>query len=86
MRIKRLHISGVLLMHMCGEGSHRGYSVLADAVPAGTEIVTVRLLDSQVLELVLRHDSFEHVAQGDEIPVIMPVMRGEGFLPMPADA
>jgi hypothetical protein len=68
MKVKRLQISPELLFQLFAAGEHRGYYVGAGAVPCDAELVNVRHAWPNMMELLIRSESFEEVVLGQEIP------------------
>lgn len=67
MRYRLLDIHRVLFLHMLEEGE-KHYKVVKNPLPAGVKFIRAGHDFIGRLILVLEHESFDEVKEGDEIP------------------
>jgi hypothetical protein len=73
-KIKRLQISGELLRSWFTEGEHELRYRIRNALPADAEIINARVdwaHNPNVLDLIIRSESFPEVQTLDKIPVLV---------------
>ena len=74
MKVKRLLVSAELFLQLFHGGEHTGYCVSKFGVPEDAELINVRHAWPNVIELLIRSESFPSVKLGDEIPDFSPVI------------
>lgn len=72
MRVKRLLISSELFCHLFTLGTHHGYRVIEQAIPADAHVRNVRLGWPAQLEILVESQDFDDVREGEEIPTLVP--------------
>lgn len=75
-RWKRLITTDTILFDLFQPGPHRGYTVL-EGIPADVQLVNVRHGWENTIELLLESETFPHVEEGQEIPLLNIAMRAE---------
>lgn len=71
MKHKRFHISFALFKDMFVEGGvTRTFTVVEHGLPKDAELVGAVIIEPEVIELLLKSESFPEVPQGAEIPIM----------------
>jgi hypothetical protein len=73
-RVKLFRISGEFLTQLFTPGEHNPYQVVENAIPDGTRVLNVRYGWPAWIELLLEHESFEEVKNGEEVPALIPLV------------
>lgn len=71
MKTKRLPISSELVFNLL-RGTHPGYFVTKNEIPADAKLINVRHSWPDSVELLIWSDTFEDVPDGEEIPYFVP--------------
>jgi hypothetical protein len=79
MRLKKLLVSGELILEIFKNGKHDGYEVLSDYVPKDAKIKKIissfKADELHVIELVIESEDFDDINENEEIPVLLPKME-----------
>jgi len=71
MRVKLLPVSSELAFNLM-RGEHRGYRVVKNEIPSDAKLINVRHGWPDSVELLIQSETFEDIAEGQEIPYFMP--------------
>jgi hypothetical protein len=76
-RLARVTISADVLLDMVTEGWSPGYIRCIEGLPDGAELVDTSVDERGNIVLTTRHDRFQNVGEGDELPDIQAVFSLE---------
>ena len=71
-RLKMLRVTNALFLEVF-RGDHPAYSVVKDAVPDDAIIINVRLGWGDLIEVLIKSDTFPPVRDGKEPPILEPI-------------
>jgi hypothetical protein len=70
---RRITISAEFLTSMFTPGFHRGYTVIADAIPSDAVVVDVKRLDRNDIEITISSLDFPQLPEMAATPFLVPI-------------